>query len=169
MGHCKGILLAGMLVFAAPVSAQEVPADGSSEPGSSFGMTLEAALEVITDRGFTGEILDGSEPAANVDIGTQSFALDGYNCGSDGACTEFLFSIGYDLDGGFSLDKANEWNSTRLAGRAYRDAAGNPWLDLVIAVGGNDDESAFLEGFLLWLDAVASYEEFIFGAGDAAS
>ena len=159
MNRFFGILSAGLMVLASPCWAQDAAAP---EAGTAPGLTLDAALEIITDHGFSGEIVEGAELAANVDIGTQSFALDGYNCTQEGACTEFLFSIGYDLVGGFSFENANEWNSTRLAGRAYRDEEGNPWLDLVIAVGGKDDESAFLEGFLLWLDAVASFEEFIF-------
>ena len=124
------------------------------------GLSLDAVLALVEEQGLSGEITDSANHTANVSIGENTFGVDGYNC-SGGGCTEFLFSIGYDLENGFPLEKINEWNSTRLGGRAWLDDENDPWVDHVISLSGPDDRGAFEEGFLLWMDVIYTFEEFL--------
>ena len=145
------IFLAAAMLLTGPVQAQNSVSSGAS---------LETILGFIEEHGYAGEIINADDHAANVAIGENFFGVDGYNCSGD-VCTEYLFSIGYDLENGFPLDKLNDWNSTRLGGRAWLDAENDPWVDHVISISGAEDQGAFDEGFLLWLDVIASFEQFL--------
>jgi len=126
------------------------------------GFSLEHAAELIRAQGYEVEIDKPEDQSALVTYGEGKFSLDGYNCTEAGTCTEFLFGAGYKTDRKVSLEDLNTWNANQLGGRAYLDEENDPWLDHVLSVGDEDDDSAFTEGLILWLDSMATFEAFIF-------
>ncbi len=89
------------------------------------------------------------------------FAVNGANCSGGNCCTEFLLTIGFDLPNGYPLERINLWNARELAGRAYLDEDGDPFLDHVISVHSASDTGAFYEGLLLWLNALEDFDDFL--------
>ena len=128
---------------------------------SSDGWTIEQALAQIEALGLSGQVSDSANSIATVEFEGQTFTIDGYHCNAIKQCTEFLFFIGFDLPNGISLTKINEWNATAIVGRAYIDDEQDPWLDHIISVSDNNDDSAFREGFELWIAGLTRFNEFI--------
>ncbi len=126
------------------------------------GWTIQEALVVFKEFELPGEVLDPEKSTAKIKGGNRTFFLDGYNCDKNRRCTEFLFSVGFDLPEGMSLEKVNEWNSRQLAGRAYLDDENDPWLDHVVSILDKNDDSALEEGIALWIGALDKFEAFIF-------
>lgn len=126
------------------------------------GWTIQEALMVFKEFELSGEVTDPAKSTAKVKRGKRIFYFDGYNCDKNRRCTEFLFSIGFDLPEGMSLEKINEWNSRELAGRAYLDDENDPWLDHVVSILDRNDDSALEEGIALWIGALDKFENFIF-------
>jgi len=141
--------------------AAALPAQAQNSFSSSNGVTIHQVLKMLAAAGYPGEHAGGN--AALVPAGDANFAVEGYNCSTDGKCTEFLFAIGYDLPNGFPLQKINAWNASIFAGRAFLDDEYDPWIDHIFSITGPEDADVFNEAFELWLAIVGEFEKYIDG------
>jgi len=157
------MMMRGMLAAA---FAAGLVVGGVAHAQNSFvaggGMTVAEIAAVLTSEGLDAEI-SSSEAAGKIqsELSGVPFEIFSVNCNSAGRCTEFLFICGFDLADGFAMAKINEWNATKIAGRAYLDDEDDPFLDHIISVSGPGDEGAFKEGLYLWAAALDAYIEYI--------
>ena len=158
----RSIVFASILVLSAGTgqlaTAQELRTSNNSLI-SSGGMTIQAVAAIFEGQSFTAEI--SSESELNAKAWGYAFDVSGYHCNSANRCTEFLLITGFDLPNGFPIEKINEWNLTEPAGRAFLDEDRDPFLDHTISVSGPVDSGAFVEGLILWLNALQDFEELL--------
>ncbi|MEQ8178762.1 MAG: YbjN domain-containing protein [Amphiplicatus sp.] len=129
----------------------------SSAAAQSAGMTLSEMAAALSDADMStsedGEVLRG-------EISGIGFTLEGYNC-EVSRCSEFLFSAGFTLGAPVPLEKINQWNWERYAGRASLDAGGDPYVDHIFSVSGPGDKAVVGEAAGLWESIVLDFAEFI--------
>ena len=145
---------------------------------------MAGTLSVFADTAKEGQIVDGSDPAMLVNIiqdlgyratlevdgegdplirssvgGTQ-FNLVFYGCSEQhDNCQILLFKAGYELDDKVGMDVINQWNATRLFGRAYLDDVNDPWIELVLNVQGGVTRTQFEKTFEWWETSVGQFED----------
>ena len=153
MGRAFFIAFGLILLSIGPVRAQNSFSGG--------GMALASVLAAIESEGLSTRVIDAEAKKAAATFNGVEFELEGYYCSVGDRCTEYLFSIGFDLPNGFPLTKINEWNAQQLAGRAFLDDEDDPWIDHVISVGEDDDASALIEGLRLWIGAIVDFDAFL--------
>ena len=125
-------------------------------------MTLAEAAALLEEEGLAVSAQsDGLGNFLQSSVNGGDFTLEAYNCNASGRCTEFLFAAVFDLPDGFPEEKINDWNSTRLGGRAYLDEERDPYLDHVVSVSGPVDAGAFREGFYLWAQVLSEFMAYI--------
>ena len=147
---------AAILAAAAAVLPVEALAQNSLARG---GMTIAEVAAIFEAHSFSATIKGEYEIAA--EAWGYEFVVDGANCSGTERCTEFLFTVGFDLPDGFPLEQINVWNARELAGRAYLDEDGDPFLDHIVSVQSGRDTGAFYEGLILWLNALEDFDAFI--------
>ena len=142
--------------------AQDEPSEVGQELGQELGMTIAEVEAVMSAEGLITNIIDDGEAGGvQSHVSGVDFDVFAINCTQAGRCTEFLFIVGFDLPSGFPLQQINDWNATRLAGRAYLDQENDPFLDHVISVSGPMDAGAFREGLFLWAAVLDEFIDFI--------
>ena len=57
------------------------------------------------------------------------------------------------------MDVINQWNATRLFGRAYLDEVSDPWLELVLNMQGGVTRTQFEKTFEWWETSVGEFED----------
>ncbi|MCJ8159487.1 YbjN domain-containing protein [Sphingomonas sp. LaA6.9] len=113
-----------LLVMAAATSAQ---AEMISPRDQGKFVTL------LRDKGYKAEMIEGTDGnyirSADSGVPITIFFL---NCESGGktGCTTIQFYTGFKDVKNVSLDKINEWNSTRRFARAYVDRDGDPVIEM---------------------------------------
>ncbi|MEQ8934489.1 MAG: YbjN domain-containing protein [Amphiplicatus sp.] len=129
----------------------------SNASAQSAGMTLSEVAGALSDADMStsedGEVLRG-------EISGIGFTLEGYNCNAS-RCSEFLFSAGFTLGAPVPLEKINQWNWERYAGRASLDSQGDPYVDHIFSVSGPGDKAVVDEAAGLWESIVLDFAEFI--------
>lgn len=142
-------------IFAAAVAMIASSASGAF--AQLAGMTLPEVAAALSEAGMgisdDGQILRG-------EINGVSFSLEGYNC-EESRCAEFLFSAGFSLGAPFPIEKINQWNWERYAGRASLSANGDPYVDHLFSVSGPGDKAVVGEAGDLWESIVLDFAEFI--------
>lgn len=114
---------------------------------------LAAALTLLSLNAFSGELIDGSDPAAveNVARGFGSATLEKdssgdpkvsgringtaygiyfYGCTENKACDSIQFSTGWARQNKIPMSEINEWNAKKRFGKAYLDNEGDPRLEM---------------------------------------
>jgi hypothetical protein len=87
------------------------------------------------------------------------------NCDEDRTnCATLQFYFGFNDRKGFSLDKLNEWNSTKRFVRAYRDKENDPVLVMDVDTDkGGVPQAVFNENLGVWLDQMQQFRRFVVG------
>jgi len=126
------------------------------------GMTVAEVASLLESEGLSAGVMSGGEAGKiQSELSGVAFEIFSVNCNSSGRCTEFLFIVGFDLPNGFSMERINDWNAQKLAGRAYLDDENDPFLDHVISVSSPGDSGAFREGLYLWAAALDGFIDYI--------
>lgn len=150
-------ILAALAVLLGPGAAQ---ADG--KPQIVDGSDPEALVSIIQDMGYRARLeVDGAgDPLIRSSVGGTHFAVVFYGCSEDhDQCQILLFKAGYELKRKVALELINEWNATRLFGRAYLDDVDDPWLELVLNVRGGVTREQFEQTFEWWESSVGEFEK----------
>jgi hypothetical protein len=126
------------------------------------GTDPEALVNIIQDLGYraTLEVDSEGDPMIRSSVGGTQFALVFYGCSEahDG-CQILLFKAGYELNDKVGMDVINQWNATRLFGRAYLDDVSDPWLELVLNMHGGVTRAQFEKTFEWWETSVGEFED----------
>lgn len=152
MSVATQILVAALLAIAAPAQAQMVAA---TDPAS-----VVRALQDLGYRAVLGT--DGrGDPKIDTAIEGVDYTVSFYGCRENAACTVINLSAGFDLPDGIDLAPLNEWNRTKIIGRAYVDAERDPYLDHPVVLADGVPQQAFAETMRRWGWAVAQFKEHI--------
>ena len=126
------------------------------------GTDPSALVNIIQDLGYRATLeVDGEgDPLIRSSVGGTQFALVFYGCSEqhDG-CQILLFKAGYELNDKVGMDVINQWNATRLFGRAYLDDVSDPWLELVLNMQGGVTRTQFEKTFEWWETSVGEFED----------
>jgi hypothetical protein len=126
------------------------------------GSDPAALVNIIQDLGYRASLeVDGEgDPLIRSSVGGTEFALVFYGCSeSHDNCQILLFRAGYELSDKIGMNVINQWNATRLFGRAYLDEVSDPWIELVLNVEGGVTRAQFEKTFEWWETSVGEFED----------
>lgn len=154
-GQVRAIALAAtaMLGAAQPAAAQMVSA---ANP--------ESIARVLRDRGFRAELTKDAEQNPLIKSGAEgaNFLLVFFNCDAAHRCATVQFYAGFDREGQFSLEKLNDWNKSKRFGRAYRDAEGDPVVEMDLDLDdGGMSQALFEDNLEFWTTILGEFRSFI--------
>lgn len=145
--------LAGVLMALGAGASAQVAAD---DPAS--------VVSALQDAGYRATLgTDGQgDPKVESAVSRTEFTVYFYGCdGGNAGCDALLFAAGYDLADSLSALRVNEWNRTKLAGRAYIDDEGDPFLELYVNLAGGVPSANFAATLDVWSRTVGEFEDFI--------
>ena len=126
------------------------------------GSDPAALVNIIQNLGYRASLeVDGEgDPLIRSSVGGTQFALVFYGCSeSHDNCQILLFRAGYELSDKIGMNVINQWNATRLFGRAYLDEVSDPWIELVLNVEGGVTRAQFEKTFEWWETSVGEFED----------
>lgn len=153
------------LLFTALLGALSVVpahADSSVVPQIVDGTDPAALVDIIQSLGYRASLeVDGEgDPLIRSSVGGTQFALVFYGCSEQhDDCQILLFKAGYELNDKVGMDVINQWNATRLFGRAYLDEVSDPWIELVLNMQGGVTRAQFEKTFEWWETSVGEFED----------
>jgi len=155
----KIIFTTGLLMVAALLSRAPLAADtGQIVDGGN----PEALVSIIQDLGYRAQLdvdADG-DPMIRSSVGGTQFAVVFYGCSEHhDDCQILLFKARYELDSKVGMSVINQWNASRLFGRAYLDDVSDPWLELVLNVHGGVTRQQFENTFEWWETSIGEFED----------
>lgn len=114
----------------------------TSEPSAApsgdliIGNSFDQIIAVLQKNGLPGELTTDSQgdPMIRSQSSDFSFIIYFYGCTDNKDCTMLQFVKGWDLPNGATLAKIDEWNSTKLWGKAYRNDEKDPWIAVLVNV-----------------------------------
>jgi hypothetical protein len=163
MDMLKTLAVTALLCTAASAFADEsLPAGSASEAQIVDGTDPTALVEIIQDLGYRANLeVDGEgDPMIRSSVGGTQFALVFYGCSEQhDNCQILLFKAGYELNDKVGMDVINQWNATRLFGRAYLDEVSDPWIELVLNMQGGVTRAQFEKTFEWWEMSVGEFED----------
>ena len=154
------LIAAIALVVVASSAVARAPAEAS--PQIVDGSDPAALVDIIQDLGYRAILeVDGEgDPLIRSSVGGTQFALVFYGCSEQhDACQILLFKAGYELNDKVGMDVINQWNATRLFGRAYLDDVSDPWIELVLNMQGGVTRQQFEKTFEWWETSVGEFED----------
>ncbi len=84
-----------------------------------------------------------------------------YGCSGGRYCTNIQYRVGFDLDDGLTLDRANTWNRDERWASTYLDEDSDPHLQMDVHFGTGMEDDTFLESYTIWLDTMDSFMDYI--------
>ncbi len=152
-------LIVGLTLLTTAAWAHTDAEDGIQIVDGSDPVTL---VNIIQDLGYRARLeVDGEgDPLIRSSVGGTDFALVFYGCSEqhDG-CQILLFKAGYELNDKVGMDLINQWNATRLFGRAYLDEVSDPWIELVLNMHGGVTRAQFEKTFEWWETSIGEFED----------
>jgi len=109
-------------------------------------------VEVIRALGYPAQLdIDGvGDPMIISNAADVDFWIFFHGCVGGMLCETVLFTIGFDLRYGTTLETVDAWNRAALLGRAYLDDEDDPWLELGVHLGGGVSRQNFEQTLILW-------------------
>lgn len=126
------------------------------------GSDPQTLVDIIQALGYRANLeVDGEgDPMIRSSVGGTEFALVFYGCSEQhDNCEILLFKAGYELNDKVGMDVINQWNATRLFGRAYLDDVSDPWIELVLNMHGGVTRTQFEKTFAWWESSVGEFED----------
>lgn len=125
----------------------------------------ERLVSVIQELGYRAKLESDNlgEPMIRSSVGGTDFSVLFFGCDqkSHDACKLLLFKVGYDLTDGTTLEVINDWNRTKLVGRAYLDDEDDPWLEMTVNLDAGVSRKNFEDTFDWWEVTVEEFESHI--------
>ena len=122
---------------------------------------------IIQDLGYKAKLSKDAkgDPLISSSVGGSQFHIVFYGCSErrHNKCKVLLFKVGYDQEDGTSLDIINEWNATKVFGRAYMDEERDPWLEMPLVMDGGVTKEQFENVLDVWESIVGDFEMLIGG------
>lgn len=135
---------------------------GSGEPlitASSIDLII-AALERY---GYRVELTtdSGGDPLIRSTSSDDTLSVYFYGCRDGKDCTYVNFVKGWDTEDGVTLNAIEEWNRTKVWGKAYRDDEKDPWLIMPVNLYGGVSVTNFDDTVDWWKVIVKQFQEHI--------
>jgi hypothetical protein len=134
----------GMLVFAAPAAARDLP---------TGGMTATEIASWLIAKGYPAQVKPDPTTAGDQIVSTTTEGVEVeiylYDCHGDGdarRCTSMQYAAGFPPNASVTADKVNEWNRQKRYIKAYLTTGGSLYgeYDMDLSPGGTfemlDDE-----------------------------
>lgn len=131
------------------------------------GLTASAPEEIfryLQNESFVVRIGEDSvgDPKVSVRYYGTSFDILFYGCIKNLECSSIQFFSGYQMDSGFSLQQANDWNKENRFARAYSTDDGAAVIDYDVYLDGEGmSEADFGEVLSVWTRILADFEGMI--------
>lgn len=146
------IFAAAMLATTTLASAQTVSA--------AYPESIAAAL---LKNGYRADVTTDSDGDPMIESAASgwNYRIVFYGCENNRACQDVMFSAGFDMTDGMSMDSVNSWNQNKLVGRVYLDDETDPYI--VHFVAGMDDMTgpAFERLMQRWEAALGEFADYI--------
>lgn len=138
--------------LAAPLAAQNVT---STDPAS--------VLDALQGVGHSATLSSDAsgDPMIEAEGDNGPYRIWFYGCTANTRCTSVNFSAGFDLPTGASLDVMNEWNASKLVGRAFLDDENDPFVDHYVVLGGGVSLLNFATFVREWDRALGEFRDVI--------
>lgn len=126
------------------------------------GLTIEEVTKWLQSEGYRAEIVtdDGDAYIKSATQGV-NFILLLEDCTPSKTCKSVDFSSGFDLKDGITLDRANEWNSTKRWGSAYLDKENDPYLEMNVSLAPGSSFEALEDSLDTWNMMIVEFKTFI--------
>jgi hypothetical protein len=125
----------------------------------------EKLVAVIQELGYRAllDVDNIGDPVIKSSVGGTDFSILFFGCDEQNhdQCKLLLFKVGYDLDEGTTVDNVNEWNESRVVGRAYLDDEMDPWLEMAVNMDGGVSRRNFEDTFDWWEVSIEDFESHI--------
>lgn len=137
------VILVMILALPLQAKAQSISPEGqwSMESGSfaTDANTIDAArpdsiVNALQELGFQAKLETDSQgdPLIRSRMEGIRTSIYFYGCTDNKDCQDLLFSTGFNLTDGTTASRMNEWNETKLVGKAYIDDESDPWLEFYV-------------------------------------
>lgn len=152
--HLAGWAAAAAIVSAVPARAELVNA---SDPA--------AIKAIVESRGWPATLVtpEGEAPYIETSHDGIKFVILFMNCDAGKQCRTLQYYMGFNDAKGVTAEKLNLWNREKRFGRAYRDEAGDPILemDLDLDFAGIPRENVG-ESLNTWAMLMTAFREHVF-------
>jgi Putative bacterial sensory transduction regulator len=140
---------------AAPAAPAAPVADGLIVASDPQGIV--SAMQAL---GYTATLgTDGAgDPTVTGAIDGTNYNVYFYGCQNNTNCQWLIFSAGFDLPNGSTLQVINDWNTNNLVGQAYLDAAQDPFLNYFVTTTGGLTQANFADVVDWWKVALGNFE-----------
>ncbi|MFA6220440.1 MAG: YbjN domain-containing protein [Erythrobacter sp.] len=149
-------IAAAALPLATPVSAQLVT---PKDP--------QAISSAIKEKGWPAKLVlpDDDNPYIESNYNEMKFIVLFMNCDDEHQnCTTLQYYMGFSDAKNTTLEQLNEWNKTKRFGRAYRDDADDPVLEMDVDLDfGGIPRANLLETLNIWSSLMDAYQAHLFG------
>jgi hypothetical protein len=146
---------------AAPETAA-APETGAAPAGGGLVVASDpqGVLTAMQGLGYTATLGTDSvgDPLISGDIDGTSYNLFFYGCEQNANCQWFLFSAGFDLPNGATLQAVNDWNRNQLVGQAYLDDQNDPYLNYFVTTTGGLTQENFADAVDWWRVALGEFK-----------
>lgn len=126
----RALFAAGLLISGAALAAKAEPARDTIEAADVVKLLKEEGQEPELKADSVGDPMIIAH-----DEGTRYIVMF-YDCTAHRACKALQLRVYYDVDQKIPLEPLNEWNRTKLYGRAYLDQDGDPTLETLVRLHG---------------------------------
>ncbi|EYD76735.1 hypothetical protein Rumeso_01693 [Rubellimicrobium mesophilum DSM 19309] len=141
---------------AATQAAPAAPAAG----GLVVASDPQGVVSAIQALGYTATLgTDGAgDPTITGEVEGTQFNVYFYGCQDHADCQWLIFSAGFDLPNGSTLDAMNTWNQNNLVGQAYLDNEQDPFLNYFVTTTGGMTQENFADAVDWWKVAVGNFK-----------
>ncbi|WP_088652315.1 YbjN domain-containing protein [Marinibacterium profundimaris] len=133
-------------------------------PGASAQMVqasdMDTVVAALQDYGLraTLETSSSGRPIIRSAASGVNFTIYFYGCTTQHTdCESINFSAGFDLEDGTTFPIINEWNETKLVGRAYLDDEMDPYLDHYVEIMSGLSRDVFNEVLSMWEESLGNF------------
>lgn len=144
--------------------AAETGGGGASSGGDLVtGSSFDLIMASLQRNGFATELTtdSGGDPLIQSTDKDKPFSIQFYSCTENKDCQFVQFIKGWNMDDGITLAKIEEWNSSKVWGKAYRDDEKDPWLTMSVNLFGGVTIDNFDDTVDWWRVIVNQFEEHI--------
>ncbi|MEP5759730.1 MAG: YbjN domain-containing protein [Litoreibacter sp.] len=145
--------------YAPQRQAQIIPA--VKQVSASDPETIVAALQKFGYNAVLETDVDGDPMVFSKAAGT-IFSIRFYGCKQNSGCKDLQFNSGYDLPDGVSVQRIEQWNSTKLVGPALRDQDDDPFLKFFVSGVECMTIDSFERVVYRWEEAMKGFQEHIY-------
>ena len=149
----RSLLLLSLFLFSATVAQAQ-----SVDPARPFSV-----IKALQEMGYRAQLEVDSvgDPRIESQLEGVDYYIWFYGCTDNADFTSWKLSVGFDLNSGLNLQKANELNSEKLMGSVYLDDESDPYLEHYIIAKGGVSGALFEEIISRWSYSVSSFKDHI--------